>query len=192
MSLKLKRATSSSLFHSDEESVTKKAHQLYQAFVASLERCEATKDERVFLQIVQGWLKDNVSAFEPDERRIYALDDFSSLALEELPIEYSDLNAAEEFERLRDASPSSLEGLAARIRDILWAGLVIRSRKRCPRCNEDDLKVLQETSSSQLVYTCDMCGWAQLRDGTEWSCRGEVAPAPTAMLRRHGLLSRGI
>lgn len=133
---------------------------------------------------LQAWLQRHLAVFSPALQEDYGLRSYSSLELARYPIESSALNAAEEARQLRLVPPGSGDGLALRVRDLFWSGLTIESGIVCPRLEDSELRILMEEGTRQLIRACDVCLWAETRNGERWQPGGRLVPPTIEQLER--------
>ncbi|HEU4583913.1 MAG TPA: hypothetical protein VFS67_36900 [Polyangiaceae bacterium] len=163
----------------------------YSALLAQLDALGLNVARRELLVALQAWLQRQLAAFSPALQEDYGLRGYSSLDLARYPIEGSSLNADEEVRQLRLVPPSSADGLAMRVRDIFWSGLTIESGIECPRFKDSELRILMEEGTEQLVRACDVCLWAETRDGEHWQPGGRLVPPTIEQLERWALTDGG-
>ena len=142
-------------------------------------------DRRALLELVQQWVKARVPRWSVQLRGTWGLDRYAEMELSAYPVEESSLNPDEEFRRLDEVRPDSMDTLAMRIRDILWEGITVESSVECPRCHDTQLRVLVDPGPDAIVLSCDRCSWSQTAQGQEWK-RDEhwLVPATRARLER--------
>jgi hypothetical protein len=158
----------------------------YSALLPQLNGLGSKVGARELLVGLQGWLQRQLAAFSPALQEDYGLRGYSSLVLARYPIESSSLNAAEEVRQLRLVPPGSVDQLAMRVRDIFWSGLTIESGVVCPRLEDSELRILMEEGTQQLVRACDVCSWAETRNGDHWQPGGRLVPPTIEQLERWG------
>jgi len=156
----------------------------YWALLAQLNGLPANASSRELLVGLQGWLQRQLAVFSSALQEDYGLRTYSSLDLARYPIDGSSLNAAEEVRQLRLVSPGSVDQLAMRVRDLFWSGLTIESGIVCPRFKDSELRILMEEGTQQLVRACDVCLWAETRNGEHWQPGGRLVPPTIEQLER--------
>ena len=156
----------------------------YAALLALLDELGPNVDRRELLVGLQRWLQRQLGVFSPALQQDYGLRSYAALDLAHYPIESSSLEAAERARQLRLVPPGSVDQLAMRVRDIFWSGLTIESGIECPRCKDSELRVLIEEGTQQLVRACDICSWAETRNGEHWQPGGRLVPPTIEQLQR--------
>jgi hypothetical protein len=162
---------------------------LWLSLLQSLDEEGNTSDPRATLLKVQRWIYENIGSFDSELRDQFGITRILGLDLARLPIEFSDIDIGEEIDRLRAVIPSRIDMVAMRLRDLFWAGIVVRSQRLCPNCNQTDLMILQDSNGDDhFVYACDRCVWAESEDGKPWHGGTSLWPPQTETLRRKGIL----
>ena len=168
-----------------------RAQRLLDPLLEQLQHAGADKDVRVYLTVLQTWLASHLDAFTPEERRLFGLDVFAAMALDDYPMRYADFDPAVELSQLRTIPPSSIGEVGMSIGRMFWEGITIWSNRQCPQC-ESGMRILQEEDNpDHLGYECDICFWTEDEEGGEWQA-GRLVPATTEALRRRGLLLRSV
>jgi hypothetical protein len=162
----------------------------YAALLALLDELGPNVNRRELLVGLQRWLQRHLAVFSPALQQDYGLRSYAALDLAHYPIESSSLEAAERARQLRLVPPGSVDQLAMRVRDIFWPGLTIESGIECPRCKDSELRVLMEEGTQQLVRACDICSWAETRNGEHWQPGGRLVPPTLEQLERWGTASK--
>jgi len=68
--------------------------------------------------------------------------------------------------------PDTIDSLVMKLSNTLWDIVVFRSRKDCPRCQDELNYVLAEIPNIQdkkLILECFTCGLDLILDSTRWS-----------------------
>jgi hypothetical protein len=137
---------------------------------------------------VRSWFESNRATLSRSVWQRYGIDGFLRLDASQYPLEHSQLDVDEELDRLEAVEPTSEESLVASLRDILWSLLVAKSETICSRCKSSQLSMLLAENMGVIVLTCDLCGWAQLKDGREWSGGVKLQIATQRDLMNSGFL----
>jgi len=163
----------------------------YSALLTQLDGLRPDLSSRELLVVLQSWLQRQLAVFSSALQEDYGLCSYSSLDLARYPIDGSSLNAAEEVRQLRLVPPGSVDGLAMRVRDIFWSGLTIESGIDCPRFKDSELRILMEEGTQQLVRACDVCLWAETRNGEHWQPGGRLVPPTIEQLELWAIADGG-
>lgn len=145
--------------------------------VASLDSSSVPGNRSNLLQQLQNWLQSRVGLWSTHLRHRWGLDALVALDLSRYPIDESSLDPDEELLQLKRVPPTSMELLAMRLRDIFWAGITVESETVCPRCEATQLRILQESDSHAIVFSCDLCVWSQSPQGERWRSTSALQPA---------------
>ncbi len=136
------------------------------------------------LGVLQDWLKSRLGEFDAGVVQRYGLDKLATIDLRKYPIARSSMNAGEEARQIVAVTPTSLETLAMRLRDVFWAGITVESGVQCPNCGDSELRTLCDDEAGNLVFACDLCGWAQMPDGQPWQGARPLVPPTNEVLER--------
>ncbi|HLL04479.1 MAG TPA: hypothetical protein VK539_28105 [Myxococcaceae bacterium] len=138
------------------------------------------------LENARKWLLSNLEVFSKEEINSYGLEFWSKISISDFVIDSTEFDASTEVRQLRAVPPSSKDTVAMRVRDLFWNALVPKSDVLCPNCESDDLRILKVENQPQLAYACDICGYAQDKNGHRRSDGGRLIPATKRELEQYG------
>lgn len=141
-------------------------------------------DRTRMLRVVQQWLRSHLTNWNPETRARWSLDSYASIDLLRYPIDGASLDPDEELGRLDAVRPTSMDVFGMRLRDIFWAGITLESEVTCPRCEERQLRILQDEDGDRIVLSCDLCAWSQSPQGEQLKSTGFLKPAPKERIAR--------
>jgi hypothetical protein len=157
-----------------------------------------TSNPDELFQCLSAWIVSNSDLFDKKLATLYKLSDLARLNPVEYPLDMTDINVLEEvlvfkrdLEEIYSApryDPDKEEFLVMRVANILWALVAFKSNLRCQNCGDDDLRCLWSRKEQKIVLVCDICMWAQLRDGANWRKPEVLVPAKEKMLRKESFL----
>lgn len=141
-------------------------------------------DRGALLELLQQWLKLHLMNWSSGIRGRWGLDEWAELDLSNYPVEESSFDPEEEVCQLKSVPPASMDLMAMRIRDILWAGITVEATVTCPRCGEVQLRILEDPASDTIVLSCDLCAWSQTSHGEPWHGPRHLKPASRPRITR--------
>jgi len=143
--------------------------QLWDTFTTFLRSIELKNTSTVqFVSCLIGWLLSNRRAFPEESWNLYGLDQLTSIDCDRYEVEFTEESLHSTISRLVKQSPSSKDSITMIIRDVLWDCIVHKSEVECPNCGDDDLRVLVDSESREIVLACDICSWSQSKNGNKY------------------------
>jgi hypothetical protein len=137
-----------------------------------------------FLQSLQAWLNATLRSWNPEIRNAYTLDYYASLDLSRLPISESSLVVNEEIGRIIAVKPDSMNEFAMLISRRFWEGITVESFTTCPNCEYQQLLVMEDSATNEVVLACDFCDWAQGENGEPRPETQHIQPATKEVFAR--------
>ena len=148
-------------------------------------KSESVADDRVhMLRLLQQWLELHLTRWNAETRARWSLESYASMDLGRYPIDEASLRPSEEVRQLDSVRPTTMDILGMRLRDIFWAGITLESEVTCPRCEERQLRILQDEQLDRIVLSCDLCAWSQFPEGQPWKGTQFLKPAPKERIAR--------
>ncbi|XYH96918.1 hypothetical protein ACMHYB_55630 [Sorangium sp. So ce1128] len=167
----------------------KTAMNLQRELVQQLESLPEPASTAEMIAMLMHWLEANVHEFG-SSAQVYGLGQFINLDVRSFPVEMMNYSPAEEISSFRRVPRSTVDSLAMKVRDALWAAMVWQTSKQCPSCANDYLRALKTSRTERIVLACDFCGWAETLHGERWSGGEALVIMKTEELVAHGLIDR--
>ena len=157
---------------------------LYPRFITHLESLDVNVGHLELLLHVQAWLKACLNQWTPKLRKDFGLDKYATLDFERFPLADASFSPGEELRLLRANPPGSMGSFAMFLRELFWTGITVESSVQCPRCDQTELRILEDPVTEEIVLSCDFCAWSQTESGEPWDKAHYLEPATKEVVAR--------
>lgn len=159
-------------------------HRMYANLLVELDALGVNPSRLEFLESLQTWLNATLRSWNPEIRNAYTLDYYATLDFSRLPISESSLAVNEEIGRIIAVKPDSMNEFAMHISRRFWEGITVESAITCPNCEYQELRVMEDSDTKEVVLACDFCDWAQGENGETRPPTRHIRPATKEVFAR--------
>ncbi len=142
------------------------------------------------LKLLLQLLRNSSESLSEEPFLAYGLTQFSTLRVEDCPIEFTSSSEAEVSHLMaviRRSKNKKADGIAMLLRDALEQLLVVESDRDCPRCSSGGMGVFKSALDGRLALMCRHCGHGIYLDGSKMEA-GALLMATTTDLRNAALI----